>query len=1190
MFIWNNSFCLLSSARVPDQKEAIEQVRHVFVSRQNGKDTDTCGLDTKPCKTLAKAFSKASSDLRLHIDGTGTAYDPYDCLGMQAKAIVVHTKVVLEGFSMSPRIYCKFGINFVSPKGLGMVALSNLVLIGTPLGFVELSVTIYNCTIRDVLGSRTWAIAAGYRIRQVETITIKETIFRNNSACLVVVAEGQSNISQLNLAIRNTTFTYIQRNSVTALLTSSKNFRLNVDCDGIVFTKNTGRFLYPTLEKTLGGKLTIRAVIRNSVFSENAVSAADYLVLLCRDATSFCTLRVINTTFTSNTGGGILCRAIYLSFQNMTMNLTLGTAVTIYPKGNANIIIKDSIFARNIISISILDDWQVLYTYSKISLWIQDSLFYGYHPAHASHNSGTILVLLQQVKLSAPSQWNVVFDGITIEDTVGTPVLVSLGERIKGADVVIEVTRSLFLYNGRSADQPFSHPICSFFAMDTSLDSTIVFEKTRFEENFAAHGIVFSSLKTTLKNCYFGKNLVFSQGGDLVVRDSPVTIQNTNFLKSKKGFDFKSLAAITGSFISCLIISEIIITNSSFITDNLVETYPVVSLSSFKSLQSDDLTSIQCPVGTELHKVYEEKSKQHHSLTLSCKNCVPRTYSLVRGRSKGLSVVTQSSCLACPYGATCYGNTDIKAETSFWGYIAFTDPLTLQFIPCPHNYCHQSHNHSLSNYNSCYGNRGGVLCGHCVDGYTEDLFTTRCRDIKQCQDYWFWPVTIAYVVIMAVYLVFKPPVISILGKKILWFLNQNDNPAEHHSGGYIKIVFYFYQAAELLLISSTQEPFERAGFVNPVVALFNFETRFLSSSMGCPFAGLTAVTKELFLTLEVIATGFCLLPLYMIHRLVNKTRLRASPSPFLYLAVAIETLLLGYERLTETSLKLLHCKPIGNTWRLFYDGNIQCLQAWQGFFIGYVALFAVPFIFVVYWASQKLQKNCISFKEFLASCFLPTPFLIYWSVQHFKQADPVYHPPEDTKEIKEIFHESFRLPQPENDESGTVYWESILIGRRFVLLCFHGFISNPMLRLFCLSCTCLLILVHHVTTKPYRSSNMNTCESISLLILVIISIINLMEASFVSAAVEPIGPNDDYFNVLQWAQVVILGFLPAIVCILAIIAIVSQGIRLVIVLAGKIRSCLCCSKNEEGDIVIVADNNSDTELHGQFDHSNDMYT
>ena len=120
--------------------------------------------------------------------------------------------------------------------------------------------------------------------------------------------------------------------------------------------KTPDPFLDPTLQKTLGGKLAITAVIGNSVFSENAISADNYLVFLCKDATSFCTLRAVNTTFTSNTASRFFCRAVNLSFQNVTMNLTLGTAVAILPKANANIIIKDCMFAKNIASFAVLDD------------------------------------------------------------------------------------------------------------------------------------------------------------------------------------------------------------------------------------------------------------------------------------------------------------------------------------------------------------------------------------------------------------------------------------------------------------------------------------------------------------------------------------------------------------------------------------------------------------------------------------------------------------------------------------------------------------------------------------------------------------------------------------------------------------------------------------------------------------------
>ena len=530
----------------------------MFVSRANGKDTGTCGSDTEPCKTLAKAFGNASSGLHLHIDGTGTAQDPYDCLNMP-KVIVFNTELLIEGFNTSPHLYCKSGVNIVAPSGSGLVTLSNLVLISTPLGFLDHSIAIYNCTIRDVLGLRAWSIMSRIKVRTTATITIEGTIFQNNSACLGFEAEGLSNNTQLFLVIRKTMFTRNQRDCIKAhILTPSYNFELNVECDGMVFTKNTGRFLFPSLDKTLGGNLRTITVIRNSVFSENSVSSVAYLVTLCVDATSFCILRAVNTTFVSNAGGGILCRAVYLSFKNVTMNLTLGQAVAILPKKYANIIIKDSTFARNIGSFSVVDDWQVPYTYWGINLLIQDTLFYGYHPDHALYKSETIIVTLTQVKLDDALRYYVAFDGVTVEETVDTHISVYLGgETNEGVNVLIQVTRSSFRHNGnRSIEQPSPSPICKFVISDASLDSHILFEKTHFEENVATQGIVLSTLNATFKNCYFGNNYVLHQGGDLVVWGS-LTIQNTKFLHSKNDFDFKTLALITGSFISCVSISQI---------------------------------------------------------------------------------------------------------------------------------------------------------------------------------------------------------------------------------------------------------------------------------------------------------------------------------------------------------------------------------------------------------------------------------------------------------------------------------------------------------------------------------------------------------------------------------------------------------------------------------------------------------
>ena len=63
--------------------------------------------------------------------------------------------------------------------------------------------------------------------------------------------------------------------------------------------------------------------------------------------------------------------------------------------------------------------------------------------------------------------------------------------------------------------------------------------------------------------------------------------------------------------------------------------------------------------------------------------------------------------------------------------------------------------------------------------------------------------------------------------------------------------------------------------------------------------------------------------------------------------------------------------------------------------------------------------------------------------------------------------------------------------------------------------------------KPYRDVKANTCETLSLLSLVAIATFSLAEAAFMSAGVEADGPNENHFQVLQWVEVVLLGFLPA---------------------------------------------------------------
>ena len=98
----------------------------------------------------------------------------------------------------------------------------------------------------------------------------------------------------------------------------------------------------------------------------------------------------------------------------------------------------------------------------------------------------------------------------------------------------------------------------------------------------------------------------------------------------------------------------------------------------------------------------------------------------------------------------------------------------------------------------------------------------------------------------------------------------------------------------------------------------------------------------------------------------------------LYLAVTLETLLLGYETLADTTLKLMHCVPMGTDWRLFIDGNIQCWQWWQYLLIAFIVAFIVPLILVLFWGSLMLAKDKVTAKEFLTACAFPLPCLVAW--------------------------------------------------------------------------------------------------------------------------------------------------------------------------------------------------------------------
>ena len=704
-------------------------------------------------------------------------------------------------------------------------------------------------------------------------------------------------------------------------------------------------------------------------------------------------------------------------------------------------------------------------------------------------------------------------------------------------------------------------------------DTQVLFEDTTFEGNagLLAGAVYTINGNVTFNRCNFRNNFATQRSGHVysAYGTGQVNFKDCLFSTSMNSIKVNDTIFDKSTFLYSESGGPVIFENTKMVSAvSQRSPFAVMDISSGGYVHVDNRSSIDCSTGSQLlfennthfSYVYNEKNDSTCRVNVtvlkySCNLCSPGYYSLQRGVSDGLYVHSSLQCLSCPFGATCI-EKNIAAKPDFWGYKNSDHPSSLNFYACPEHYC-RSPSSDSKDYNSCYGNRTGFLCGKCAPEYGETLFSTECRKGTECNNYLLWTATVLYTTAIAFYLLIKPPVLRFLGRHILWFRKRVDDsvrqelgPVDKHSdSGYLKITFYFYQAAELLIVGSAEHLLHhKIPFVISIVEAFNFEVRSLHKLIDCPFAGLTAVTKELllsgtvFLILSEITVIFCL------RFAFNKIRRKERPSVIHYIAVVIELLLLGYERLAETAFKLMHCVSIASEKRLFIDAEIVCWQWWQYIIVAYIVVSVIPFIMVLYFGSSKLHKSSISAKEFLGACICPLPFLVYWLLKKtVHKTRNVSENQQNNKDILEVLHDPFR--QPRDGDNGTLYWESVLIGRRFILLCCHAFIANSMFKMVCMTIICVLILLHHVFKNPYHDPIANNAETSSLLALVVMAVINLTKATLVSFGTSIAGPTKSYLEALEWFEICALAFIPTLLAIFLVFAILSQLVRLIVFLA-----------------------------------------
>ncbi len=606
------------------------------------------------------------------------------------------------------------------------------------------------------------------------------------------------------------------------------------------------------------------------------------------------------------------------------------------------------------------------------------------------------------------------------------------------------------------------------------------------------------------------------------------------------------------------------------------------------------------------------------ALLVYCRSCSSSQYSLdishiTVTQTNVLDFIyhTNATCQDCPYGAVC--NVDVVAKANYWGLEA---DGSVHMYNCPENYCCQES--QCHGYDICAANRIGTMCGKCDMGYSESLFSENCIHDAQCSyATWFWLVIAAYGLLYVMFFIFEEELQIIVKSFSSWLTeqvrkckrkksagdnvladNETDLTVVHDSrntstqnsihtshqddeeeGAYLQIAMYYFQVPSLLKIKilyqgipAREVPLEY--MTNYIKNIFSFNT-FGVNFNTCLFKGVTSVFKVWIKSAYIIYLFVLWGVMFMFGGLIKACNSnRGCPCPWpvnihtraRFLGALVNLLLYTYQYFAETSFSLLKCVNIvsENNSVLFIDANVHCFQDWQWGVLAFVCVYVFPFFIVLFLAPSLLRRRLIPVRSFMLCLIFPligTPFLLY---QYCKHYDPRQHNKE-YREVKasEAHHASGSVdvivrivsePYKQNLKGG-LCWEGMIALRRLLLVLIATLVTSVIFRHIGLVIVCFACLMLHIRIKPFIKASSNTLETVSLTVLLFIAIMNLLKASYFDSGEIPKGTADLAFQIYDWFEVIMLGFLPAIVVGFAIIAILTR------VLAFCFGKC-CCSRDD----------------------------
>ena len=703
-----------------------------------------------------------------------------------------------------------------------------------------------------------------------------------------------------------------------------------------------------------------------------------------------------------------------------------------------------------------------------------------------------------------------------------------------------------------------------------------------------------------ISNCLFLDNFNSQRFSNVFLDQGSTTVEitNTRFLQVTKPRDVHGFQFGRNILLNSDTFATVALKNVTLKWDIPGATAVLFMVSrSFRVVKQ--ATTIECPLGDRLarsnnsfYSSYVAKNCDISKMMLTyllyaCEKCPRQTY----------TILPNATCLPCPSGGNCTDN--VAARAGFWGYPVISPgdpPGKVAFAQCPPGYCCPQQNISCPYRNEtylrtgCQGNREGFLCGKCRQGYTETLFSAECRKTQQCRDYWFWPVSLFISLGFALYLIKKPDLWLYLKRKMLWFKSatRSDGPeaaTNRRSGGYMKVVFYFYQMAYLLMFyDEAMLNFLEMNVIVPVMGFFNFRISYNDRKPGfvCPLAGLSATSKTILYFFQVFVVFMCIATVYLAHAVLNKIKKKrprfAPGGP--YLGAVAEGLLLGYSTLAITIMKMLQCVELGSKHRSFYDGNVECYSHWwQRLSLALAIAFVFPFSLVIVWGTKLLLRGSVSAVQFLLACILPLPFLLYWLTRKLRALGGAVELSNDAEVerrgsvnlqsrgrpslaadgasscVLAVVCGPYCRPSSEGNGGGVIYWEGVLVFRRLILIMLLVSIPETLPRMMLMAVVCILALSHHVWVKPFADWKVNLLETASLTGLVFIALKSFAQASYLRSGTQLLPLENTTMKVFQWIEILLLGITPLLFLVVAGVALISQFFYWVVILAKSSHRC-----------------------------------